>query len=82
MIISFFFRSISEVGAPPLSTNIDDRNKNTKSTEEPVKKVKKLSDPTGEQSTQNVISYVLPNEMDSDIKPSIEKLVKVCENFY
>jgi hypothetical protein len=40
--------------------------------------VKKLSDTTGEQCTQNFISYVLPNEMDNDIKPSIEKLVKVC----
>jgi hypothetical protein len=43
-----------------------------------VKKVKKLSETTSESSTSNFISYVLPNEMENDIKPSIEKLVKVC----
>ncbi len=76
------FRSISEVNAPSLSTNLDDKTKSIKPIEESVKKVKKLSETTGEQCAQNSISYVLPNEMDNDIKLSIEKLVKVCLIFY
>jgi hypothetical protein len=47
-----------------------------------VKKVKKLSETTSESSTSNFISYVLPNEMENDIKPSIEKLVKVCFDLF
>ncbi len=70
-----FSRSISEVVAPSLPINLSDNDKVVKSNEEPMKKVKKLSETIGEQ---NLISYVLPNEMDSDIKPCIEKLVKVC----
>jgi hypothetical protein len=78
--IYFHFRSISEVGAPVLPNNLDDKNKNVKPVEESVKKVKKLSETISEQCPQNLMSYVLPNEMDNDIKPCIEKLVKV--SFY
>jgi hypothetical protein len=79
--MNFVYRSISEVGAPSLPINLSDKDKVLKPIEEPVKKVKKLSETTGEQCTQNFVSYVLPNEMDHDIKPSIEKLVKVCQRF-
>ena len=47
--------------------------------EESVKKVKKLSETSvGDSTPQNFLTYILPNEMDLDIKPCIEKLVKVC----
>ncbi|CAF4011847.1 unnamed protein product, partial [Rotaria sordida] len=70
-------RSISEIETPSLTTNFDDQINNSKPIEEIVKKVKKLNETTNEQSTQNAITYVLPNEMDNDIKPSIEKLAKL-----
>ncbi|CAF4170731.1 unnamed protein product [Rotaria sp. Silwood2] len=70
-------RSISEIETPLLTTNFDDQMNNSKPVEETVKKVKKLSETTNEQSTQSSITYVLPNEMDNDIKLSIEKLTKL-----
>jgi hypothetical protein len=76
------FRSISEVGAPSLPINLSEKDKTLKATEEPVKKVKKLSETTGEPGAQNFVSYVLPNEMENDIKLSIEKLVKVCGKIF
>ena len=71
------FRSISEVTAPNLPVNLDDKTKTHKPVEEPVKKIQKLTDTTLVQSTSDFIPYVLPNEMESDIKPCIDKLVKV-----
>ncbi|CAF3612232.1 unnamed protein product [Adineta steineri] len=73
-------RSISEVAAPPLSINSDDKNKTIKPVEEPVKKIAKLNETPSEQSTQNCTTYVLPNEMDNDIKPSIENIVKLIKS--
>ena len=78
LVYCFLFRSISEVVAPSLPINLSEKDKTVKVIEEPVKKVKKLSETTSEPGITNAISYVLPNEMDNDIKPSIEKLVKVC----
>jgi hypothetical protein len=81
-LIVFLFRSISEVVAPSLPINLSEKDKTAKVIEEPVKKVKKLSETTSEPGVTNVISYVLPNEMDNDIKPSIEKLTKVCRRSF
>lgn len=64
---------------PSLTLNVENRINNNKPTEEAVKKVKKVNETPNEQiSAQNLMAYVLPNEMDSDIKPCIEKLAKVC----
>lgn len=76
-LLSVLFRSISEVSAPPLSVNLDEKNKTVKPIDEQVKKVKKLSETTGEICAQNFLSNVLPAEMDADIKPCIDKLVRV-----
>lgn len=74
---SVLFRSISEVSAPLLSVNPDEKNKSIKQIDEQIKKVKKLSETTGEICAQNFLSNVLPAEMDADIKPCIDKLVRV-----
>lgn len=74
---ALYFRSISEVTAPSLTTNVDDKTKSHKPAEEPVKKIQKLTETTPVQPTSETISYVLPNEMEGDIKPCIDKLVKV-----
>ncbi|CAF1439354.1 unnamed protein product [Adineta ricciae] len=70
-------RSISEVTAPNLPVNLDDKTKSHKPVEESVKKIQKLTETTPVQSTSDAIPYVLPNEMESDIKPCIDKLVKL-----
>ncbi|CAF5185351.1 unnamed protein product, partial [Rotaria magnacalcarata] len=68
--------SISELETVSLTTKTDDQINNNKPVEESVKKIKKVNETTNEQLAQNLTSYVLPNEMDTDIKPAIEKLAK------
>ena len=68
-------RSISEVGAPVLPINLSEKDK---AMEESTKKMKKISETSGDSNPPHLIAFVLPNEMEQDIKPSIEKLVKVC----
>lgn len=39
--------------------------------------MKKISEPTSDVNPPNLVNFVLPNELEQDIKPSIEKLAKV-----
>ncbi|CAF3440340.1 unnamed protein product [Rotaria sp. Silwood1] len=73
-------RSISDIETPSLTTNFDDQINNSKPVDETVKKVKKSSETINEQSIPNAVTYVLPNEIDNDIKQSIEKLSKLISS--
>jgi hypothetical protein len=64
-----------------LTNNLDDKNKSNKPVDEPVKKVKKLSETTGEQCPQNLVAHTLPTEIETEIKPCIEKLAEVSLDF-
>jgi hypothetical protein len=74
------FRSISEATAPVLPIILEDKTKPNKPVEEPVKKVQKTSEAKPEGTTPNPMAYILPNEMDHEIRACLEKLVKVSSH--